>query len=99
MINAIINGIFNLIISMFETLLSPFISAITILFPSVTVFFNYITTFLAYSLTYSSLVIELFLIPRAALVSLFDYFAVTYSIYLISLSIKFAVNIYNKFKI
>lgn len=40
MINAIVNGIFNLIISMFEAILSPFISAITVLFPGVSSYFR-----------------------------------------------------------
>lgn len=99
MINAIVNGIFNLIISMFESILSPFISAITLLFPSVGTFFDYITTFVNYSCTYVGLILDLFMIPRSAMVSLFDYFLITYSIYIFALSIRFALNIYNKFKI
>ena len=61
--------------------------------------FSYINTFLAYALTYVSLVIDLLLIPRGAIAMLFDYFLVLFSIYLITIVIKFIVTIYNKFKL
>lgn len=99
MINAIVNGIFKLVISLFNVLLSPIISAITVLFPDVSIYFGYITTFLNYCITYVSTVIDLFLIPRSAIVLLFDYFVICYSIYLLSISIKFGITVYNKFKI
>lgn len=99
MVNAIVNGIFKLIINLFNTITSPIISAVTVLFPDVSLFFTYISTFLGYALTYVGLVIDLLFIPRAALVFLFDYFLVCYSIYLLVITIRFIINIYNKFKI
>lgn len=99
MINALVNGIFNLILSMFNAILSPFISAITVLFPAVGTYFSYISTFVGYACTYVGLILDLFMIPRSCIVALFDYFLITYSIYILSLSIKFALNIYNKLKI
>lgn len=99
MINAIVNGIFKLIISLFNVLLSPIISAITVLFPDINTYFSYINTFLNYALTYVSTILDLFLIPRSALVLLFDYFIICFSIYLLSISIKFGITIYNKFKL
>lgn len=99
MINAIINGIFKLIINLFNVITSPIISAVTLLFPDISVFFSYINSFLTYSLTYVGLVIDLCFIPRSALVFLFDYFAICYSIYLLVVGIRFVINIYNKFKI
>lgn len=99
MIEAIIQGIFNLINLMFSTVMSPIISAVTVLFPSVSPLFTHINNFLNYSFTYLSLCIDLLMIPRNALIVLFDYFAITYSIYLIIIAVKFIVNIYNKFKI
>lgn len=99
MINAIVNGIFSLIINLFNVLLSPIISAITVLFPDINTYFSYINTFLNYALTYVSTILDLFLIPRSALVLLFDYFIICYSIYLLSISIKFGITIYNKFKL
>lgn len=99
MINALINGIFKLIISLFNTITSPIISGVTALFPALGSFFTYINTFLSYSLTYVGLFIDLLFIPRAALTLLFDYFLTCYSIYLLVISIRFVITIYNKFKI
>ena len=99
MINALVNGIFKLIINLFDTITSPIISAVTVLFPAVGVFFTYINTFLGYALRYVGLVLDLCFIPRSALVFLFDYFLTCYSIYLLVITIRFIINIYNKFKI
>lgn len=99
MINAIINGIFKLIINLFNVITSPIISAVVLLFPDISTFFSYINSFLTYALTYVGLVIDLCFIPRSALVFLFDYFAICYSIYLLVVGIRFVINIYNKFKI
>lgn len=99
MVNAIVNGIFKLIISLFSTITSPIIAAVTVLFPSLGTFFTYITTFLGYALRYVGLVLDLCFIPRTAITFLFDYFLTCYSIYLLVISIRFVINIYNKFKI
>lgn len=99
MVNALVNGIFKLIISLFNTITSPIISAVTVLFPDLAIFFAYINTFLGYALTYVGLVLDLLFIPRAAVTFLFDYFLICYSIYLLVVGIRFIINIYNKFKI
>ena len=67
MVNAIVNGIFKLIINLFNAITSPIIGAVTALFPSVSVFFSYINTFLGYALRYVGLVLDLFFIPRAVI--------------------------------
>ena len=97
--NAIINGIFKLIINLFNTITSPIILGVTALFPSLGTFFTYINTFLSYALQYVSLILDLCFIPRPAIVFLFDYFLTCYSIYLLVISIRFVINIYNKFKV
>ena len=99
MINAIINGIFKLILLLANTLMSPIVSAATVLFPAVDTYFGYINIFLGYALTYVGTILDLFLVPRSALILLLDYFLICYSIYLIAITLKFAINIYNKFKI
>lgn len=99
MINAIINGIFKLILLLANTLMSPIVSAVTVLFPAVDTYFGYINIFLGYALTYVGTILDLFLVPRSALILLLDYFLICYSIYLIAITLKFAINIYNKFKI
>lgn len=99
MINAIINGIFSLILSLFNALMSPFISVITALFPPVDTFFSYISSFLSYCLTYVSTIIDLLFIPRGSLILFFDYLLVCYTIFITVQVIRFAINIYNKFKL
>lgn len=99
MINAIVNGIFKLIISLFNTITSPIIGAVTTLFPALDTFFGYIIVFLDYALTYVGLILDLLFIPRNAIVLLFDYFVTCYSIYLLVISIRFVITIYNKFKL
>lgn len=99
MIDTIINGIFKLIINLFNTITSPVISAVTVLFPSLGSFFTYISSFLTYALRYVGLVLDLCFIPRTAITFLFDYFITCYSIYLLVITIRFIITIYNKFKI
>lgn len=99
MINAIVNGLFKLIISLFNTITSPILIAVTSLFPNLHTFFFYIKVFLSeYALPYCSLVVDLLFIPRGVIKFLFDYYIILYSIYLIVITIRFVINIYNKFK-
>ncbi len=99
MINALVNGIFKLIINLFNTITSPVISAVTVLFPALGTFFTYINTFLSYALRYVGLILDLCFIPRTAITFLFDYFITCYSIYLLVITIRFVITIYNKFKV
>lgn len=99
MINAILTGIFNLIISLFNALVSPFISAITSFFPSLGTFFTHISDFLTLACTYVRSVLALFCINDNMILAIFNYFVILYTIHITILAIKFAINIYNKFKI
>lgn len=99
MINAIITGIFNLVSKFFDFLLSPIIFAITSLFPSLTDLFSHLSYFLSLCFTYVRSILALLLIDDTMITTLFDYFIILYSIYLIVLAVRFAINIYNKFKI
>lgn len=98
MIKALFLGIIKFIIKLMNIILTPFVSIVTGLFPDVTVFFNYITSFLNQALTYVGLILDLFLVPRGALALLFNFWIISYSIYLVILSVKFFVNVYQKFK-
>lgn len=98
MINAIFKGIFWLITKFFNILVSPFVLLITALFPSVANYFSRISTYLYYCTTYVRSILSLLLIDDSMITALFDYFAIIYSIWTIMLAIKFALNIYNKFK-
>ena len=99
MINAIIKGIFYLVTKLFDLLFSPILSVIFTLFPSLSSYFSYITNFLSMCFTYVRSILSLLLINDTMITALFDYFLILYSIYLIVLTIRFAINIYNKFKI
>lgn len=99
MINAIIKGIFSLIMMMFNLLFSPLISFITSLFPALGNLFTYLSNFIVMSLTYVRSVLSLLLINDTMIITLFDYFIILYTIYLTILVVKFAINIYNKFKL
>ena len=98
MIKALFLGIIKFVIKLMELILTPFISVVTGLFPDVSVFFSYITSFLNKALTYVGLVLDLFLVPRGAIALLFDFWIISSSIYLAILSVKFFVNVYQKFK-
>lgn len=99
MINAILTGIFNLIISLFNAIVSPFVSVITSLFPSLATFFTHIINFLTIACTYVRSVLSLFCITDNMILTIFNYFGILYTIHITVLAIKFAINIYNKFKI
>lgn len=99
MINAIVNGMFKLIISLFNAITSPIMAAVSALFPALGTFFTHINSFLGYALTYVGLILDLCFIPRPAVVFLFDYFITCYSIYLLVITIRFVITVYNKFKI
>ena len=99
MINAIVKGIFFLITKMFDILLSPIILLITALFPNLSDMFSHLSTFLGYCFTYVRSILSLLLINDTMITTLFDYFIILYSIYLIVLAIRFGINIYNKFKL
>lgn len=98
MIKALFLGIIKFVIRLMELILTPFISVVTGLFPEVSVFFGYITSFLNKALTYVGLVLDLFLVPRGAIALLFDFWIISSSIYLAILSVKFFVNVYQKFR-
>lgn len=99
MINAIIKGIFYLITKLFDLLLSPILNVIFTLFPSLSNYFTYITNFLNMCFTYVRSILSLLLINDTMITSLFDYFIILYSIHLTIIAIKFAITIYNKFKL
>lgn len=99
MLQIILKSIFLVITRLYDLILGPFFVALYALFPSVSTYFSYINTFLDSAFTYFGTALDLFLIPRTALILLFDYYAIKFSIYLIRLTLKFSVKIYNLFKL
>lgn len=98
MIKALFLGIIKFVIKLMELILTPFISVVTGLFPEVSVFFTHITNFLNQALSYVGLVLDLFLIPRGAVALLFNFWIISSGVYFSILSVKFFVNVYQKFK-
>lgn len=99
MINAIIKGIFSLIMMMFNLIFTPLLNLISSIFPALGNLFTYLSNFIIMSLTYVRTVLSLLLINDNMIITLFDYFVVLYTIYITILVVKFAINIYNKFKL
>lgn len=98
MINAIVNGIFKLVTMLANVIITPLISGVVVLFPAVGPILNHIMIFLSQMVMYIPLLIDLSLIPRAAIVMLFDYYLIKYSIHLLQQAVSFSVRIYNYFK-
>lgn len=99
MINAIISGIFKLVMYIFSSITSVLFGVIFSLFPSLADYFNYITQFITQALTYVSACSNLLLISNSMFVAIFDYFIIKYSIYLAIKGYKLFINVYNKFKV
>ena len=99
MISALFKGIFNLISKLFSLLLAGVLSVVISLIPGVDIYFSYITSFLTQALTFVGTILDIFLIPRGALILIFDYLALLSSMYLAVVGTKFVINIYQKFKI
>lgn len=99
MINAIIKGIFALIMMLFNFLFSPLISAVTALFPNLGTLFSYLSNYIVIGLTYVRSILALLMINDNMIITLFDYFVIMYTIYIITLVVRFSINIYNKFKL
>lgn len=98
MLQVLIKGIFYILTKMFSLLLSPFFALIYALFPDVSVYFSYINDFLTTAFTYFSSAIHLSLVPQTALILLFDYYLIKFSIYLIRTTMKFSIKIYTLLK-
>lgn len=99
MINAIIKGIFALIMMLFNLLFTPLISVITSLFPNLGNLFTYLSNYIVIGLTYVRSILALLMINDNMIITLFDYFVIMYTIYITTLVVRFSINVYNKFKL
>lgn len=98
MINLLVKAIFFVITKLYSIILTPFLVLITGLFPSLSQYFSSITTFLNYALTYVRSILRLLLIPNEVILLLFNYFAILYTVYITTLTVRFAINLYKKLK-
>lgn len=98
MVNAIIKGIFSLITMIASIVLSPIVAVITALFPDLSTALSNVLLYFTTILQFVPLCLDFLMIPREAIVFLFDYYVIKYSIYLSIRAIKCALLIYNKLK-
>lgn len=98
MINKLIEGIFYIINKIFSIIFTPFFTALFALFPQVSTYVSYITSFIELCTRYAGLFATLLFFPNNYMTAIFDYFVIKYSIFILSRSIKFIINVYNKLK-
>lgn len=99
MINAIIKGIFFLITKLFTFIFTPVLALVTRSLPDLSTAFAYIAQYFSYGFTYIRSISRLLLIPDNLYVFLFDYFIVCNTIFYGILIYRFALNVYQKFKL
>lgn len=98
MINAIVKGLFYVISMIASAIMSPIVSIITGLFPELGTAITNVTQYFTTIVTFIPLCLEFSMIPRTAIVFLFDYYLIKYSIYLGVSAVKAIIVIYNKLK-
>lgn len=99
MINAIIKGLFALISLIASIVLSPIVSIITALFPDLATAIANVTSYFTTIVQYIPLCLDFFMIPREAVIFLFDYYVIKYTIYISVRAIKACIAVYNKIKV
>lgn len=99
MIQAILSGIFKLIMMLFTAITTPIFNIIFSLFPDLSTYFQYINNFITTSITYIGASASLLFITTTMFTAIFDYFIIKYTIYLSLKAYKLFVNVYNKFKV
>lgn len=99
MINAIINGIFGLILLIANAITTPIFLLVSAIIPDFTTIFSSISAFIIQSLQYIPFIIDFFMIPRFAIILFFD-FIVLYTTFQIGYrTILVIYNAYTKFKL
>ena len=96
MINSLIIGVFGIVESLCGSIMVAPITLITAFFPDITNAINYVIDYLTTCLQYVPLCLDLLMIPRTAVVFLFDYYIIKYSIYLRTRAIKLIISLWNK---
>lgn len=98
MINKLIEGIFFIINKIFTIIFTPFFTALFALFPDLSTYLSRILTFLNYALRYVGVFTTSLFLPNTLFTAIFTYFEIKFSIFILSRSIKFIINVYNKLK-
>lgn len=98
MINAILKGIFSLIISLVSLLLTPIDSLINSVFPSIGEGINYINNFLNYIINLIPYILSWFHLPTAFIILVVGYMTFKLTVPLAIHTIKLAIKWYDKLK-
>lgn len=98
MFEALISGVFNVVSSLAGSIMVAPITLITALFPNLTTAINNAVDYLTTILQFVPLALDFLMIPRQAIVFLFDYYVIKYAIYLITRGLKLILAFYNKLK-
>lgn len=98
MFDALITGVFGVVESLAGSIMVAPLTLITALFPDLTNAINQVIDYMTTILQFVPLAMDFLMIPRQAIVFLFDYYIIKYSIYLITRAIKLVLTIYNKLK-
>lgn len=98
MLELLINFVMQLIVTIVNFIFSPFMNAIFALFPSVIEYFGYFNAFMSQAFTYVATILQWFCFTPSMFVLLFDYYVIKYSVQILVVAIKFAINIYDKLK-
>lgn len=99
MINAIIKGLFSIITKIASVILSPIVAIITGLFPSLGTAITNVLAYFVIMFQFIPLALQFLMIPREAVIFLFDYYVIKYTIYISVRAVKSALVVYNKLKI
>lgn len=98
MINAILKGIFSIIISLVNLLLVPLDTLINSALPSISTGLEYVNNFIDYILNFIPWICSWFNFPQAFLTLLIGYYTFKLTIPLAVSTIKMAIDWYNKLK-
>lgn len=98
MINKLIEGIFYIITKIFSIIFTPFFTALFTLFPSLSSYVDYVIAFVDLMGNYNGVFQTILFLPSGYLLAIFDYLLIKYSIYLLAISVRFIINVYNKLK-
>lgn len=99
MFNSLLIGVFGVVESLAGSIMVAPITLITALFPDITNAINQVIDYLTTILQFVPLAMDFLMIPRQAVVFLFDYYIIKYSIYLITRAVKLILAVWNKLKI
>lgn len=98
MAHILINAIFNIVTTISQAILTPFISVLFALFPDLSTQLGYVLQWFGMAIQYLTCVYRWFLFTPEMFVVLFDFFALRFTIFVLSSSIRAAIKLWNDLK-